>query len=92
MLVLVLYLLFLQYFATLSVTIPSSHKKLESPLKQDPDLSILRDLNKLQQKTCFAYSISLFRKLCIRKGLSAKKEKERLSLKRESVLKSVNAI
>ena len=31
-LVLVLYLLFLQYFATLSVTSPSSHKKLESPV------------------------------------------------------------
>ena len=31
-LVLVLYLLFLQYFATLSATSLSSHKKLESPL------------------------------------------------------------
>ena len=31
-LVLALYLLFLQYFATLSVTSPSSHKKLESSL------------------------------------------------------------
>ena len=31
-LVLELYLLFLQYFATLSVTSPSSHEKLESPL------------------------------------------------------------
>ena len=32
MLVLALYLLFLQYFATLSVTSPSSHKKLKPPL------------------------------------------------------------
>ena len=41
-LVLYLHVLFLQYFATLSVTNPSSHKKLEAQLHWLPCIAIFR--------------------------------------------------